>query len=62
MQKWEYKAVSLCWDHDVHKKAEDSMNQLGGDGWELASTIGAPSQNFDHVRMVLMVFKRPIPA
>ena len=51
--KWEYKHVDLNQNQSADE-ADDELNKLGGDGWELVSTYTKP--NTLTVRYVL---KRP---
>jgi hypothetical protein len=47
VQKWEYKVVG-------HTLAEEELNRLGREGWELVVVAGAGSVN------CTMFFKRPV--
>jgi len=50
--KWEYKAVAA-----KGKEAEDTMNELGKEGWELVSmTVTSSGLTFSYN----MAFKRPL--
>ena len=59
-QQWEYKVVDLSstWTPFSGKKSrnpEETLNELGSDGWELVDTLAEGGGNTQ-----ALVFKRPI--
>ncbi|OFW61535.1 MAG: hypothetical protein A2133_12750 [Actinobacteria bacterium RBG_16_64_13] len=58
--RWEYRVLSVP-DHLVHTPTEEVLNELGGEGWELA---GIDTSLADHPRYVFkrqLVSPEPVP-
>jgi hypothetical protein len=53
--RWEYKQHGLR-----SQNAEEEMNNLGSEGWELVSTILDGVGGFGSRPMVVAFFKRPV--
>ena len=60
--KWEYKTIKLetkgiFGGKFDETKLDNFMNQLGAQGWELASSFGT-NQSFGESRDIVVIFKR----
>ena len=53
--RWEYKQLGIS-----SQRAEEEMNKLGSDGWELVSTVLDGVGGFGSRPMVVAFFKRPV--
>ena len=61
--KWEYKTIKLRAKGLLGGKTDEvqldaMMNELGGQGWELAAAFDT-NEAYGSTRDVLMIFKRP---
>ncbi len=59
MAQWQYKVVTykLQWKGFDYATVEHELNQLGGEGWEMVSTI-APSFGAGQAIEIAVVLKR----